>query len=381
MLTSQISRVAGFMRANRKHSVSRVATAMLTSIIFALASLGTVPTGAINKKQKTLSISKPSNKTRASGFGTGPGMSPLLVAPLFLQDEQFSSTLSFVNASNVNTYATVTLRSLSGQTIFQKMVPLPGSSPVQIAVQQILEEANSPETRGSILVEQSPDLKGLAVLAQLSITYNGSHASYIDEELAMPDPFMGSSVLRGVARVSGESNLVAISSLSQNPQEVRVDCLSHQANPISNTLDLAPNATVMIKACGQDRSNPQSLTAAGKDANSGTPDSLGIQLVTTASPGEFAAFGITRRRGASDPVFGAVPFADPKLAVSSSTVFAGLPVGSTDILGPDSYKPYVALANFSQCRSSFSWAFSESVWRCIASTSWRNDATRFSSAR
>jgi len=347
MLKNYILCVARFVHSNRKRSVSRVATAILTSILFAFASLGTVSTGAINKEKKTLSTSKPSHKTRASSLGTGPRMQPMLAAPLFLQDEQFSSTLSLVNASNLTTYATVTLRSLSGQTILQKKAPLPGSSPIQISVQQLLQEADSPETRGSILVEQSPDLNGLAVLAQLSITYNGSHASYIDEELAMPDPSMGSSVLRGVARAGRESTLIAVSSLSQTPQEVRVDCLSHHANPISNTLELAPNSTVMTEACSQDHSNPQSLIAPGRPANSGDPESLGVQLVSNAGPGQFAAFGITQRRGASESIFGAVPFTDPKLTASPSTVFAGLPVGAADLLGQGSYKPYVALANFS----------------------------------
>jgi hypothetical protein len=333
-MLGNISRVARFKHSSRSRSLSKVSIAILTSILLAFASLGTVSTGAINKEQKLLSTSKPSNKTRVSGQGTGPGMQPMLVAPLFMQDEQLSSTLSFVNASSVATYATVTLRSLSGQTILQKKIPLPGSSPVQIAVQQLLQEADSSETRGSILVEQSPDLNGLAVLAQLSITYEGSHASYIDEELAMPDPSMGSSVLRGVARASGESNLVAISSLSQSPQEIRVDCLSQQGGPISNTLELAPNATVTMEICSH-----------GSD--SGGPESLGVQLVSSAGPGQFAAFGITRRHGDSNPILGAIPFTDPKLAASSSTVFAGLPVGAADLLGPGKYKPYVAVANFS----------------------------------
>ena len=64
-------------------------------------------------------------------------------------------------------------------------------------MQQLLQEANSAETRGSLVVEQSPELKGMVVLAQLSLTYQGARASYIDEELAMPDPNIGSSTLRG----------------------------------------------------------------------------------------------------------------------------------------------------------------------------------------
>jgi hypothetical protein len=191
MLKSRISRIARFMHSNRKQSVSRVATSILTSAAFALASLGAVPDGRPRQKTGNPLDVESLKKTGASNPGTGPTMAPMLVAPLFLQDEQFSSTISLVNASNVNTYATITLRSLSGQTILQKKVSLAGSSPRQVEVQQLLQEVDSRETRGSIVVEQSPDLKGMAVLAQLSITYQGAHTSYVDEELAMPDSAMG----------------------------------------------------------------------------------------------------------------------------------------------------------------------------------------------
>jgi hypothetical protein len=326
MLKGHTSRIARFTYSNRKHSVSSVATSILTSAAFALASLGAVPDGRPRQKTGNPLDVESLKKTGASNPGTGPTMAPMLVAPLFLQDEQFSSTISLVNASNVNTYATITLRSLSGQTILQKKVPLAGSSPGQVEVQQLLLEADSRETRGSIVVEESPDLKGMAVLAQLSITYQGSRASYIDEELAMPDPAMGSTVLRGVARGNVESMLVAISSLAQVAQQIRVDCLGDAAAPRSKSVELAPNATVITEPCRQVDSRTQSQTD-GAEGNSGELGAVGVQLVSNAGPGQFVAFGIVRRVGEADKTSGAVPFADPKLAVSSSTIFAGIPVG------------------------------------------------------
>src|SRR5207302_4277798 len=119
-----------------------------------------------------------------------------MAAPLFLEDGAFSSTLSLVNASSEETYATAFVRSITGHLLIQKRVPLEPTSVVHLALRQLLDEARSTETRGSIVVEQSPDLKGMAVLSQLSITYQGASTSYIDEELAMPDPTMGSSTLR-----------------------------------------------------------------------------------------------------------------------------------------------------------------------------------------
>src|SRR5882672_2028868 len=212
MLEGYTSRTGRLIGSNGIRSLAAAGTAIITVVAFALASVGAQPND--RQPSERLSLTRAAKTRAGQTSSTGSSMMAVpLVAPLVLQDEQFSSTISLVNASTVDTYATITLRSMNGQTILQKKVPLAGSSPGQVDVQQLLQEANSQETRGSIVVEQSPDLKGLAVFAQLSITYQGSRASYIDEELAMPDPAMGSAVLRGVARGNEESILVAVSSL------------------------------------------------------------------------------------------------------------------------------------------------------------------------
>jgi len=54
-----------------------------------------------------------------------------------------------------------------------------------------------------------------------------------------------------------------------------------------------------------------------KTSRNGT-EAVGIQLVSTAAPGKFAAFGFSRHRKGETLTFGAIPFADPKL-VSSAT--------------------------------------------------------------
>jgi hypothetical protein len=284
-------------------------------------------------------------------------MPMMMVAPLFLEDGKFTSRVSLVNASSEVTYATVFVRSLGGETLLQKRVLLGPNSTAHIALRELLDEAKSSETRGSIIVEQSPDLNGMAVLAQLSITHQSAHTSYLDEELAMPDPTMDSPILRAVGRGKEKSVLVAISSLSQYSQEIRTDCLSSNAETTSATVTLAPNSTVLIDACKRGtRTSVTSFANQGVNADefvddgeagqSGT-EAVGIQLVSNAGPGQFAAFGISRRRATGDVVLAALPFSDPKLAASSSTVFAGVPTGYADLLAGGSYKPYVAVANFS----------------------------------
>jgi hypothetical protein len=305
----------------------------------------------------SLTLSAPAQQQSSPSASTKSGMPMMMVAPLFLEDSKFTSSVSLVNASDEATYATVFVRSLSGETLLQKRVLLGPNSTAHVALRELLDEAKSSETRGSIVVEQSPDLNGMAVLAQLSITHQSAHTSHLDEELAMPDPTMDSPILRAVGRGEEKSVLVAISSLSQYSQEIRIDCLSSKAETTSATVTLAPNSTVLIQACK--RGNPASATSFanqgvnadefdddGEVGQSGT-EAVGIQLVSSAGPGQFAAFGISRRRASGDVVLAALPFSDPKLAASSSTVFAGVPTGHADLLAGGSYKPYVAVANFS----------------------------------
>lgn len=280
----------------------------------------------------------------------------MIVAPLFLEDSKFSSTLSVVNASSEATYATVFVRSLSGGTILQKQLPLAPTSLVHVALRQLLDEAKSLETRGSIVVEQSPDLKGIVVLAQLSITYYGAGTSYVDEEFAMPDPTLDSSSLRAAGRSKDGSVLLSISSLSQSSQKIGIDCINRNAETFFDTITLAPNATLLVQACKQDTSTspilspnsslfPDNLEEQG-DGGQGI-EAVGIQLVSNAGPGRFVAFGFSRLDTTGNLVLGGIPFGDPMLAASSSTVFAGVPVGAADLLTGGPYQPYASLANFS----------------------------------
>src|SRR5262249_46328303 len=63
-------------------------------------------------------------------------------------------------------------------------------------------------------------------------------------------------------------------------------------------------------------------------------------------PGAFAAFGLAKHRSGKDEYFSNANFEDPKGAKSSTTVFAGVPVGRASLLTSGIYIPEVALANF-----------------------------------
>jgi hypothetical protein len=137
-----------------------------------------------------------------------------IVAPLFVQDRQFSSTLGMVNASNVSTFADVALTDTNGKQIAVKRVQFAPHSQQRLDILSVLESSISAATSGRLTISQDPSLQGMAISAQLSMTFTGdNNTSYIDEEVAMPNA-EGSQTLRAVTDESDGSPLVAITSLS-----------------------------------------------------------------------------------------------------------------------------------------------------------------------
>ncbi len=63
-------------------------------------------------------------------------------------------------------------------------------------------------------------------------------------------------------------------------------------------------------------------------------------------PGAFAAFAVAPHYIDDSRFFSALPFSDPKMIMSATAVFAGVPVGSTTLLPVGKYVPDVAVANF-----------------------------------
>src|SRR5262249_54337134 len=82
-------------------------------------------------------------------------------------------------------------------------------------------------------------------------------------------------------------------------------------------------------------------------ADSSIHGPVGIALTSDAMPGSFAAFGLARHGKGDQKYFSSINFDDPKMLLSATTVFAGVPVGSTPSLSENNYVPKFSLANFS----------------------------------
>ena len=169
---------------NPKPRLGRVAAAILTSAAFLLASLGVDSYGT---SRPAIQLPKTSS-TSGVAMGSLMDMGPMpVIAPLFIQDNDFASTLNLVNDLSISTYADVILTGLNGKEITRRRVEFAPHSQRQLEISSLLLSAVSPATTGRIAVMQSPDLQHITMNSQLSITYSGAkEPNYIDEELAMP---------------------------------------------------------------------------------------------------------------------------------------------------------------------------------------------------
>jgi hypothetical protein len=276
-----------------------------------------------------------------------PMQMPLTV-PLFIVDQNFTSTLILVNITGLATYADVILSGLDGTEITRQRVQFTPHSQQAVDVYTLLLSAVSPATTGSIMVIQDPDLGGMAIATQLSLTYNGSlEPNYIDEEAMMLNP-EGSQVLRAVTDPTEGSPVIAITSASKTAQKILIQCFDASGKAFSRASSLLPQQTLLTQACTSripSGDDPHATLANGEQNEDARPAAISLQ--TDGAPGSFAAFGLTPHGTSGRRHFSGIAFVDPKTVHSSSSVFTGVPVGSSPLLPDAIFTPELSFANFS----------------------------------
>jgi hypothetical protein len=292
------------MRSHPNRSLATILTACISA-------MGLIPFTLDSAATPFESVSKPPNQVLSLGsFApkgslngpqevTSPLMAMPLVVPLFIQNEDFSSTLVLTNSADQSTYADVILTGTNGREITRRRVEFTAHSQRDIEIEPLLQSVLSGSTTGSISVIQSPDLRGAVVLGQLSMTYRGTHdPSYIDEEVAMP-MIMGSQMLRGVADAGSGSPLLAIASISETGQRVAIRCFLSEGESSSKSVDLLPGETLLTEACAERTIHGavmESFATAEPTEHQSPNGPMGISLASDAKPGSFVAFGLVPHR-------------------------------------------------------------------------------------
>jgi hypothetical protein len=337
---------------------SSIGMVLIVSVVFLLFNPETLPllysgpmASASSVRSNTLSSQAAASQMTRVKLPSGKQQASMeimpLVAPLFLEDPQFTSTLVLLNATTLPAPADVMLRDVDGKVITDQQVTVPPSNRLDVPIGIMLQFVGSAKTTGSVLVK--PEKKDIA--AALSITYRRQTTpSYIDEELAMPMP-SSSPTLRTVVNGSKGSPIVAIASLAPTVQHVTMACLPEKGKRFTKTIEVAPGATAITRSCSTNGPAAGDFESVALADDSSSGGAFGIELTSDGPQGGFAAFGLAPRRNHDEEYFTSAAFADPMMAMSSTTVFSGVPVGQASLLPAADYTPVLALANFgSQAR-------------------------------
>jgi hypothetical protein len=265
-------------------------------------------------------------------------------------DASFKSTAVLVNSHAASTYVDVTVHGADGKVAARQRIPIAARNQVRIDIGELLASARSSETTGSVQITPATDDTGIGVIGQMSLTYDGSPGpSYLDYEPAKPGP-SNSLVLRGVADAGQSSPIVGITSVAATAQHVTVQCFATGMPAFSKTVTVPAMGTVVTPACngaGGDPLAPEFLENLPVQLFGAHAQAKGISLTTDAAPGSFAAFGFAPHPAEDGAPLTAVPFSDPSGSKTSTTIFAGLPVGGAPVLAGGYYEPQLSVANFS----------------------------------
>ncbi|MGH9494640.1 MAG: hypothetical protein ACRD3B_06550 [Candidatus Sulfotelmatobacter sp.] len=270
-----------------------------------------------------------------------------MVAPVFLEDAEFASTLTLVNDALAALSARVLVLDQHGIAAAQKEFVLPGHTNLPVRIHDLLDEAGSAVSTGSVIVIPQP-VPGMPIGGQLSITSRaGSIPSYIEEEMLMPDEKTKPGMYRTSALAVKGSPIIALKSLAQSTQTVTLECFSEKVPPTKGTVQLPSGESMLVAACDVSQTGRAAISEAMSDNPAVDRGAVGVAITTTAPSGDLIGYGFAAYHDERGPYFTSLDLTDPAETLSSNTVFTGVPAGTANVFPGTTFSPELAVSNFS----------------------------------
>lgn len=273
------------------------------------------------------------------------GLSMPMVAPLFLEDKDFSSTVTLVNDAVAQMRARVVVLDSQGVQVAFKEVEMPGHTSLPIQILDLLTEAGSAANSGSVLVIPEP-VSGMPIGAQLSIaSKTGTTPAYMEEEMLTPDEGR-QGIYRASALAVKGSPIIALKSLGQGTQSVTLECFAEKTAPTKGTIQLLAGELLLVAACDSAQTGRTVVTEqmSNDQVDRG---SVGVAVSTSGTTGDLITYGFSIYNDERGPYFSSLNFANPTEQQSPSTIFTGIPAGGADLFPRTIFRPEVAVSNFS----------------------------------
>jgi hypothetical protein len=273
-----------------------------------------------------------------------PVMTMPIVAPLFIESREISSSITIVNDQAGNITATVSLSDAQGARICQKTLQVDGHSQQNLTVHDLLDSVGLAHAVGSVTITA----EGGVVAAQLSFTSSlKSSTRHFEEEFAMVTTDGSPRSIAVASQVIG-SPVLALKSLSRTGQTVNIQCISEDQTLSSKSTYVEAAHLVVMRACGDEKIEelkPDEVLEIDRDENRGA---VGLLVESTGKAQDLAVYGFSLTKRREEEIFLSMNFVDPALLKSGNTIFTGVPVGVTPLLSSEKFVPTIALTNFSQ---------------------------------
>ncbi len=264
-----------------------------------------------------------------------------LTAPLFLESDGISSTISLINIVNRPLSATLTAFTPDGRQIGQTAIHVEPHSAVTRKLADLLKGWASTATSGSL--ELTPDGPDIGIAGMLTI--DGSAAGtaiHLEEDFTASNS--GVTSLRSAATGLAGPPTVALWNRAHTAESVSLHCISEQGGQTARAISVPAGQMVLAGACdGAVAATPQAALSAAPPS-SAIPQSAGIEVGLPDAP--LSVYGFALRAAASNPEAAALHFQNASQMRSADSVFTGVPVGRSALLPGPMFQPELALANF-----------------------------------
>jgi len=256
-----------------------------------------------------------------------------LVAPLFIEDEERTGVVTMVNSAPQGLDLDVVLYTLSGAQIATRAIRLAPYSQQTVAIADLLQ--GSDVQFGSVFLVPH---RMTTMAAQLSIAgRNGESTNDIEEEFQM---LMGTSPANFKTVTVSKNPVIAVRSLSAEPQTLSIACLAGEAAS-NGQISIGPNQTLLIDACAEGGARTVPALGAHSRNLSRNQKAVAVSLSSLVASQDLAVFGFGLTGNGRKSGFVAMPLTDGNGLQSSTAVFPGASSASAY-----STKLHAAIANF-----------------------------------
>lgn len=222
-----------------------------------------------------------------------------LIAPLYVSNEHFFSTLTLTNKTDSIIGASVIFDSLEGEEIARRSIALAPRSSLSIRLDSISMSRHRFPALGSISVFSTrAPVEALSGRVTITSRTEGRKVQ-VEEDLQPVNPYPGPLHV-GLVPASFSVPLLAIHSLGELSQRISVICFDRTDKSFESQLLLPPHMTLLLNACIRGRSESRSYEQLLRGDTGPMGGGMTVKVTTTDPKGAISVWGFAAASNGED---------------------------------------------------------------------------------